>query len=109
MQDIEHGFSNPNPLISNLTTPHNIYLNGGIETIEMENQLQSIRYWLKTITLLLVVYMYYQFFTLFGPSPLFGDAYGAITLILLLVIGISAIASLIWQLLSDISGWRSEI
>ena len=75
----------------------------------MENQLQSIRYWLKTITLLLVVYTYYQLFTLFGPDPLSQDAYGAITLLLLFVIGISAIASLIWQLLSDISGSRSEI
>ena len=75
----------------------------------MENQLQSIRYWLKIITLLLVVYMYYQLFTLFGPDPLFQDAYGAITLLLLFVIGISAIASLIRQLLSDISGSQSEI
>ena len=75
----------------------------------MENQLQSIRYWLKTITLLLVVHMYYLFFTSFGPDPLFQNAGERIILLLLFVIGISAIASLILQLFSDISGSRPEI
>ena len=75
----------------------------------MENQLQSIRYWLKTITLLLVVYMYYLFFTPFGPDPIFHNTVVRIVLLLLFVIGMSAIASLILQLFSDISGSRSEI
>ena len=75
----------------------------------MENQLRSIRYWLKAITLLLVVHMYYLFFTPFGPDPIFHNIVVRIVLLLLFVIGMSAIASLILQLFSDISGSRPEI
>ena len=75
----------------------------------MENQLRSIRYWLKAITLLLVVHMYYLFFTSFGPDPLFPNTVVEIMLLLLFVIGMSAIASLILQLFSDISESRPEI
>jgi hypothetical protein len=89
--------------------PRKIYLDSEIEAIEMENQLRSIRYWLKAITLLLVVHMYYLFFTPFGPDPLFPSGVVEVMLLLLFVIGLSAIASLILQLFSDISGSRPEI
>ena len=75
----------------------------------MENQLRSIRYWLKAITLLLVVHMYYLFFNPFGPDPIFHNTIVRIVPLLLFVIGMSAIASLMLQLFSDISGSRPEI